>query len=63
MNLWLNGNQKWFFYGIAVKNLLSTIIFKSVFVLIWFTYITFVRLWKIQSIFIEIDLNHTLCSS
>ncbi len=23
-------NQKWFFYGIAVKNLLSTFIFKSV---------------------------------
>ncbi len=33
-NLWLNGslwNQKWFFYGIAVKNLSSTFIFKSVF--------------------------------
>ncbi len=32
MVLWLNGslwNQKWFFYGIAVKNLLSTFIFKS----------------------------------
>ncbi len=33
-NLWLNGslwNQKWFFYyGIAVKNLLSTFIFKIV---------------------------------
>ncbi len=31
--LWLNGslwNQKWFFYGIAVNNLLSTFIFKSV---------------------------------
>ncbi len=29
----LNGSlwkQKWFFYGIAVKNLLSTFIFKSV---------------------------------
>ncbi len=33
MVLWLSGslwNQKWFFYGIAVKNLLSTFIFKSV---------------------------------
>ncbi len=33
MVLWLNGslwNQKWLFYGIAVKNLLSTFIFKSV---------------------------------
>ncbi len=33
MNLWLNGslwNQKRFFYGIAVKNLWSTFIFKSV---------------------------------
>ncbi len=33
VNGWLNGslwNQKWFFYGIAVKNLLSTFIFKSV---------------------------------
>ncbi len=35
LNLWLNGslnlwNQKWLFYGIAVKNLLSTFIFKSV---------------------------------
>ncbi len=32
-NLWLNGslwNQKWFFYGIGVTNLLSTFIFKSV---------------------------------
>ncbi len=27
VSLW---NQKWFFYGIAVKNLLSTFIFKSV---------------------------------
>ncbi len=30
-NLWLNvslWNQKWLFYGIAVKNLLSTFIFK-----------------------------------
>ncbi len=33
MVLWLNGslwNQIWFFYGIAVKKLLSTFIFKSV---------------------------------
>ncbi len=31
-NLWLNGSlwkQKWLFYGIAVKTLLSTFIFKS----------------------------------
>ncbi len=40
-NLWLNGslwNQKWFFYGIAVKNLLSTFIFKSV---EWFFFLPF----------------------
>ncbi len=32
-DLWLNGslwNQKWFFYGIAVKNILSTFTFRSV---------------------------------
>ncbi len=26
----LCGTKKWFFYGVAVKNLLSTFIFKSV---------------------------------
>ncbi len=33
IQIWLNGslwNQKWFSYGISVKNLLSTFIFKSV---------------------------------
>ncbi len=32
-DLWLNGslwNQKWLFYGIAVKNILSTFTFRSV---------------------------------
>ncbi len=34
-NLWLNGsswNQKWLFNGIAVKNLLSTFIFKTIYI-------------------------------
>ncbi len=39
-NFWLNGswwNQTCFFYGIAVKNLLSTFIFKSVGITKWTT--------------------------
>ncbi len=77
-NLWLNvslWNQKWLFYGIAVKNLLSTFIFKSVpflkviikfalcRMLFWRTirYFILIHFQKYRSLFRPQTKNYWLC--